>query len=240
MLTAKAAAIGAAGVLGAGAMGASSAKQVNQQQLDFYKEMSNTQYQRAVEDMKKAGLNPLMMYGGKGGPAPSAMPNLKNPSDHLVGVVNRMAQLAQQVATVDQLNASTAKTIQDQATQRSVEMLNYEKAKTQHALTRSADVNASLDEAKKGLYTEGYDPVLNMVQKFKGWAENWFGGSSVNSAKTAKPVYNKPQPPIELKDPKESWKPNETLRPWGQYPTSNDPDFDRKLRFFKSLQNRNH
>lgn len=34
---------------------------------DFAERMRNTQYQATVQDMKNAGLNPLMMYGGSGG-----------------------------------------------------------------------------------------------------------------------------------------------------------------------------
>lgn len=39
-----------------------------QKQMDFQAYMSNTAYTRAVADMKNAGLNPMMMFGG-GGPA---------------------------------------------------------------------------------------------------------------------------------------------------------------------------
>lgn len=40
-----------------------------QKTRDFEKEMSSTAYQRAVEDIEQAGLNPNMIYGSGGTPA---------------------------------------------------------------------------------------------------------------------------------------------------------------------------
>lgn len=42
-----------------------------QLQRDYETEMSNTSYQRAVEDMKKAGLNPILAYQQGGASTPS-------------------------------------------------------------------------------------------------------------------------------------------------------------------------
>jgi hypothetical protein len=65
------------GLLSAGSslLGASSANSANRdianRQMAFQADMSNTSYQRAVADMEKAGLNPMLAYGQGGASTPS-------------------------------------------------------------------------------------------------------------------------------------------------------------------------
>ncbi len=72
--------IGAAATIGAGLIGSKGAASQNaasakaaQAQMDFQERMSNTQYQRGMEDMRAAGLNPILAYkqGGAGTPGGS-------------------------------------------------------------------------------------------------------------------------------------------------------------------------
>ncbi|UZQ33004.1 MAG: hypothetical protein OHM56_03365 [Spiroplasma phoeniceum] len=51
--------------------GGSSARVKNKMNCDFQERMANTQWQRGVEDMKKAGINPLSAFTSATGAVPA-------------------------------------------------------------------------------------------------------------------------------------------------------------------------
>lgn len=88
-------------------------------QMAFQERMANTAHQREMEDMKKAGINPLMTAKSGGAPAPSGAAasgsqgsavsaTMQNPNAHLEGLITSGLQAMKTAADTDNVRMQTA------------------------------------------------------------------------------------------------------------------------------------
>lgn len=117
-------AIGAIGSIGGSLIGAHSARAANEaniaasrEQMNFQERMRATQYQTAVQDLQKAGLNPMLAYTNGGAGTPSGAMAVSRPEfdsasgaqavQSALGFLGLKNQTDQVKATVKNIDADT-------------------------------------------------------------------------------------------------------------------------------------
>lgn len=116
-----------------------------QNQMDFQERMSNSAYQRATDDMKKAGINPMLAYSQGGASTPSgALPAVNSETKSKLGEFAMSSALGIKNSGIAQQQANTSQASAEQG-------IDLSKAQTAKTIADTQKTQVETTLAKKGI-----------------------------------------------------------------------------------------